>query len=75
MADHITDEQLRQMADGWYCGSAQHSAVARELLAARAEIRAAVLLLSTAWCDGCGDGEWARAAARFIGHNHKETDQ
>ena len=36
--EKITDERLRQMADGYYCDMKEYIAVATELLAARAEL-------------------------------------
>ena len=38
MANRITDERLREMADGWLCSMAECLAAFAELLAARAEV-------------------------------------
>ena len=65
MTDHITDERLREMANGATIYGHERNAIAAELLAARADLRKTIKLIGDAWA--CQEpGDWQNEAWELI---------
>ena len=63
--DKITDKRLREIVDKTYCLLDEGESMARELLAARADLRKTIKLIGDAWA--CQEpGDWQNEAWELI---------